>query len=297
MEKRIFILWLQGWKNAPWLQKKVLESWEINNKFWKIELLDIKNISSYVNDIDYIFDKNKKISYQAISDIIRLSILKNYGGVWADSTLLCMQPLDHWAHEAIQKSGFWMYHGHGYELDSNLGPASWFILSEKNNYNISRWKEKCDFYWKKNNYSSDYFWMDRLFKELIEKDKIFKKNWIKTPFLYCEENGSSHTLANYNFKMEKDSKLVKDILKNKPPYVLKLGSNFSKIFPDLNSSKFKNSNAFCAIELSRRNFVFKHIYSKPFSLKSPLKKKSYFIRLIKKFIKEVLKKISKFNNK
>tara|TARA_Y100001978_G_scaffold192939_1_gene198535 strand:- start:580 stop:687 length:108 start_codon:yes stop_codon:yes gene_type:complete len=30
-EKNIFLLWLQGWDKAPWLQREVLESWIINN--------------------------------------------------------------------------------------------------------------------------------------------------------------------------------------------------------------------------------------------------------------------------
>ena len=31
-----------------------------------------------------------------------------------------------------------MYHGHGSNLNSDLGPASWFIVSEKNGYLISK---------------------------------------------------------------------------------------------------------------------------------------------------------------
>lgn len=73
--------------------------------------------------------------------------------------------------------------------------------------------------------------MDNLFKDLIEKEEKFKNEWLRTPFLYCEEIGSSHTLANYNFGMENDTKLVKKIFKIKPPYVLKLSSNFPDIFP------------------------------------------------------------------
>ena len=60
MIKNIFLLWLQGWDKAPWLQKKVLESWEVNNPNWNINLIDQDNIKNYVNDINYIFDKNKK---------------------------------------------------------------------------------------------------------------------------------------------------------------------------------------------------------------------------------------------
>ena len=60
--------------------------------------------------IIYIIQK-KKITVQALSDIIRLNILNKYGGVWADAMLLCIQSLNHWIYEVINKTGFWMYHG------------------------------------------------------------------------------------------------------------------------------------------------------------------------------------------
>ena len=70
--------------------------------------------------------------------------------------------------------------------------------------------------------------MDCLFKKLIEKDKNFKFEWMKTPFIYCEKIGSSHTLADYNYKMENNSVEIKEIIKNQPPYVLKFSSKWNK---------------------------------------------------------------------
>ena len=87
------------------------KTWKIHNPEWKIILLDENNLKKYVNDIDYLYDKNKNITFQAKSDIIRLSILKNNGGVWADATLLCSKPLDDWVYYAIKPCGLWMYHG------------------------------------------------------------------------------------------------------------------------------------------------------------------------------------------
>ncbi len=287
INKNIFLLWLQGWNKAPWLQRKVLESWTINNPDWNIKLIDQNNLLDYVNDIDYIFDKNKKITFQAKSDIIRLSLLENYGGIWADSTLLCMQPLSHWVFDAVSESGIWMYHGHGAYLKSDLGPASWFIVSEKKGYLISKWKRACDSYWTKNNKAKDYFWMDQLFRVLLEKEVKFKHKWLKTPFLYCEDIGSSHTLANYNFGIQNNTKIVKEIFQTKPPYVLKLSSNFKNIFPNLNSKKFKNSNAFLAISNSTRKLIYKHNFIEPISVSSPMKK-NLILRLFFK-IKRKLK--------
>ena len=101
---------MQGWGNAPWLYREVSESWEINNPDWKIHYIDFNNLKDYVDDIDYIYDKSKDIK-PAQSDIIRLSLLKNHG-VYGLTLLSCMQPLDHWAQEAVSHSGIWMYHAH-----------------------------------------------------------------------------------------------------------------------------------------------------------------------------------------
>ena len=256
LEKNIFLLWLQGWEQAPWLQRQVAESWLINNPEWKIHFIDFENLKNYVNDIDYIYDNNKKISPQAKSDIIRLSLLKNHGGIWADSTMLCMQPLDHWIHDAIEPVGLWMYHGHGGGLPKEIGPASWFIVSKKNNYLINKWKEECDKYWINNNYTNNYFWLDSLFVNLFTYDEIFKQLWLKVPYLYCELDGQSHTL--YHHKMNENTPYIKELFLKSPPYALKFWNYWNNIFPDTNCDTCRISNGYFAIQMSKRKFEFKH---------------------------------------
>jgi hypothetical protein len=257
LEKNIFLLWLQGWDSAKWLNKQVAESWEINNPGWRINYIDIVNLKDYVNDIDYIYDINKNISPQAKSDIIRLSLLKNHGGVWADATMLCMQPLDHWVYDAVEHAGLWMYHGHGGGMSKDIGPASWFIVSKKDGYIINKWKYECDNYWNNNNFTSNYCWMDGLFKTLFYKDKIFKQLWLKVPYLYCELDGQSHTLAHH--KMDNNTPHIKQLFENKPPYALKFWKDWNNIFPDITTQKCTNSNGYYAIQLSKRQYCFTHI--------------------------------------
>ena len=259
LENNIFILWLQGWENSKWLNKQVAESWKINNPEWKVHLIDLVNLKDYVTDIDYIYDQNKHISPQAKSDIIRLSLLKNHGGIWADATMLCMQPLDHWVYEAVESSGFWMYHGTGGNMSKEVGPASWFIVSEKNNYLVNKWKEQCDEYWNINNFTDNYFWMDSLFRKLFYTDEIFKELWLKVPYLYCELDGQSHTLAHHG--MENHTPHIKELFEIKPPYALKLWNKWNDIFPDTNTENCINSNGYCAIQFSKRGYCFKHIMS------------------------------------
>jgi hypothetical protein len=253
INKNIFIFWLQGWDNCYWLNKQVVDSWKIQNPGWKIHLISFNNLKFYfknIDNIDYIYDDKKLISPQAKSDIIRLALLNKYGGVWADATLLCMQPLDNWIYKAIELSGFWMYHGHGAEMSKENGPASWFIVSKKNNYIINKWKNKCDEYWNKNNFAHSYFWMDELFKDLFYDDAIFNELWKKVPYIYCEEDGESHTLNKY--KMEKNNPYIKEKLYNNPPYVLKMWNNWRTIFPNVNVNECKKSNGYFAILMSKK---------------------------------------------
>lgn len=256
LEKNIFLLWLQGWKNAEWLNKHIAESWEINNPDWKIHYVDIENLKNYTTDIDYIYDSRKHISPQAKSDIIRLSLLKKYGGVWAEATTLCMQPLDHWIHEAIEPTGLWMYHGDGSKTNSDIGPARWFIISKKDNYIISKWKEECDKYWLGKDRNYGYYWMDELFKNLVNNDEKFKNLWLKVPYLYCESDGQSNTLAHYG--MHNNTPHIKNLFTERPPYALKLWKDWNHIFPDVSTQRCINSNGYWAIQMSKRKYIYKH---------------------------------------
>lgn len=216
--KTIWLLWMQGWdENTPWVVQQVRKSWELLNPGWNIELVSEHNLSDYVK-IPYI--NHPDIDHPAKSDIIRLKLLSEHGGVWADATLLCMIPLDRWIYDAIEPSGFWMYHGR----DNGKGPASWFIVSLKQSIIASKWYNSADNFWKdklkqKGKIQYDYFWMDDLFKKLYENDRVFLREWKKVPYLWCEDKGQSHMLAE---KVFNDNEDLKDILKNTPPYVLKL---------------------------------------------------------------------------
>jgi hypothetical protein len=258
LNRTIWILWLQGWHQAPWLSLQVGLSWEINNPDWTVQYVSLDNLKEFVTDIDYIYDSNKNISNQAKSDIIRLSLLKNHGGVWADATMLCMQPLNNWVYDAILPSQFWMYHGNGAHMPADCGPASWFIVSVKESYIITQWKNLCDQFWNHNNETNNYSWMDCLFRFLFENDSRFKDLWNNIPYLYCEVDGQSHCLAPNNNGMFNHSPHIQKLFLEKPPYALKLWKEFNDIYKDINTELLQKSNALYAIQMSKRKYVYKH---------------------------------------
>jgi hypothetical protein len=264
--KTIYLFWAQGWKNAPWLQKQAAESWKINNPNWNIELLDEKNIKKYLPEVDYLYDKNNNISMQSKSDIIRINLLNKYGGVWADSTLLCMQSLDFWFEELVDPYGFWTYHAFGAGLANELGsygPCMWFLISDNQNYIIKKLKESCDIYWQNNrkDKNRNYFWLDNNFKQLFHNDLFFKYLWLKVPYIDGEAYGQScilgHPDQNTQFMLSSNPNL-KDLLLKKPPYVLKFWDSWNKIFPDPTIEKCKMTNGYHAIQVSKLGIKYKH---------------------------------------
>lgn len=258
LSKTIWLLWLQGWDKAPWLIRQVAESWEINNPDWSVVYLDRDNLRDHAPGLDFAFEPGKAISPQALSDIVRLSLLAQHGGVWADATLLCMQPLTPWLEAAVAPAGVWMYHGHGGDMDGRFGPASWFIAAEPGSLIMRRWKQACDEYWRERTHASDYFWLDGLFRTLFRSDPEFRETWRRAPHLYVEKEDQAHGFAR-GHRMVRDDPGVKRRLATHPPYVLKLWwKPWQAAFPDPESLECKSSNGYYAVQMSKRGIVARH---------------------------------------
>lgn len=212
LPKIIWILWFQGWQSAPEIVKRVRQTWQHHNPAWVVISLDENNLKHYLKNYPL-----PNTTYQAKSDIIRLDLLSNHGGVWVDATMACMQPLDIWVHHAIEPSKIWMYHGR----DKGRGPASWFIVSCPNAYIINKWNDICRHFWNLNPLYVEYFWMDKLFAHLALSDPKFLEEWKRVPFLNCDDYGSAHCMKNivYSFTPEILSHL-QDVL----PFAIKLCS-------------------------------------------------------------------------
>src|SRR5262249_40060710 len=96
MNKVIWTCWLQGRENAPPTVEKCLASWERKNPGWTFRCLDATSIERYVALKHHIDLDRQTITAASLSDILRMLLLREFGGVWVDATLLCAMPLDEW---------------------------------------------------------------------------------------------------------------------------------------------------------------------------------------------------------
>ena len=131
--KRLFMYWHQGWNNAPDIVKRCAATWQKHNSGWDINLLDAATIREKIELPPAV--KTLKLPLPALSDVIRLCLLKKYGGVWADATLWCVRPLDDWINSVCAPSGFFAY--------DKPGPgrpiSSWFLAAGRDCRIIDLW--------------------------------------------------------------------------------------------------------------------------------------------------------------
>ena len=92
----IWIFWWQGIENAPEIVKKCIKSIDENRKQHKVVIIDKNNYKEYTYIPNYIIEKVEKgkITLTSFSDIVRMDLLYNHGGIWMDATIFMTKELD-----------------------------------------------------------------------------------------------------------------------------------------------------------------------------------------------------------
>ena len=175
LNKIIWILWLQGWDQAPWLVRQCLASWQKLNPSWDIRVLDAKSLRKYII-LDDLLEPDVIITSASVSDIIRSALLYEYGGIWVDSTVVCHRPLDEWIYEAV-KNGFFAFD----KPAPDRPLASWFLAASSQSPIIKKWHKAVIDYWKGRKQADAYFWFHYQFKALCEHDPDFASQWAQVP--------------------------------------------------------------------------------------------------------------------
>ena len=109
--RKIWLLWWTGWDHAPSLIKECAASWIEVNPSWSVELLDRTTVDATVNislpAAQWAWMKQHRQA--AASDVARLALMAQRGGVYADATEYCFQPCDAWVNRLLRRSGFAPY--------------------------------------------------------------------------------------------------------------------------------------------------------------------------------------------
>jgi hypothetical protein len=234
-------------ENAPFIVRECLASWRKYNPDWEIRVLDSENINQYFDFKTLFSGFSKTMRQQALSNVIRINLLKEYGGVWVDSTCLCREPLDAWITH-YTTSGFFAFERPG--RDRML--SSWFMAAKKDNYLVSRYARKMNRFWTSNHltlatsefveekkweaktYKWFSFWVLKyhkvypyfifhyMFEKIYHSDSKFKSIWDSTPKISAD---LPHLPQRWGL-LNSASESFKEDFKNNPSYLYKLFWNF-----------------------------------------------------------------------
>lgn len=172
----IWSCWFQGEANAPEIVRKCFSSWRTKNPGWEFRVLDAHNIKHYVDIDDYVDLNHQTMTAASLSDLVRVLLLNEYGGVWVDATTWCNRPLDEWL-EPAASSGFFAFE----KPTPDRTLSSWFIASRPGNSLISAWAGASISYWKNRSYSDDYFWFHNRFDTVLRTSPTCVDAWADVP--------------------------------------------------------------------------------------------------------------------
>jgi len=193
LPRTIWCLWVQGWANAPDLVKACAASWRRHNPDWRLHLLAGNTLDHYLDPLPR--PAGADLPIEARSDVLRIELLHRFGGIWVDSTVYCLRPLDGWIGHALP-SGFFAFDR---PMPDNM-LASWFLAAEPGSYLVEVWRRRAAAYWENRTERDHYFWFHRLFAEAYQSDAKFRAIWDATPKLSAD---GPHWFAPYQEQLFK----------------------------------------------------------------------------------------------
>lgn len=165
--KVIWVMWLQGFENAPLLIKQCLASMERYAKRNNFRLIKLTadNISDYIEIPDEIETRfiNGKLNGANYSDYCRCALLAKYGGFWIDSTVFMNSHTEFNLNNYLNNYFFSVKHEDMSTPITNISRHRWntYVMGAKEGSMLfSFCKEFLETYHKKIDLSIDYLLID-----------------------------------------------------------------------------------------------------------------------------------------
>lgn len=208
-DAKIWVYWAQGFESAPPIIQACLKQLKAMAGTREVIELTNQNYTEYVTIPKYIIKKVESgaISLTHFSDILRLTLLAEHGGIWVDSTI--------WV---SQKDAFKDFENYSFytiksgDVDTpciSKGRWSAFCLaSGKNNVGLSLMQRFLHSYWKKEESLIAYLLIDYLIAMIYEECVDFRKMVDAVPV-----NNQQRFVLMRSLAKEYDANKVADIQK------------------------------------------------------------------------------------
>lgn len=171
MLNRIWTLWWQGESQAPEVVKKCIESMRLHANGAEVVVLDQISINTYIQlpDRIMILFQEANISITHLSDLIRVQLLYQYGGLWLDSTILVTEDIPR---ELFGREFYTIKNGTGGDR-KNIARERWtaFLLGGQAQSPVFETMTRLfNKYWEINDELVCYYLIDFCMNEVYESD-------------------------------------------------------------------------------------------------------------------------------
>ncbi len=172
---KIWMFWWTGLESAPDIVRISVNSVRANANGFEVCVLDRDNYLDYLSLPTYIIEKHDQgiITHAMFSDILRMTLLSLYGGIWIDATMICLRPLP----EMLKEIEF--YTCRTYEKDSpHISKSRWtsFFMAGSPEFRLFTEAREILFnYWRLNDAQIDYLLIDYTLEYIRIKDPEIRK--------------------------------------------------------------------------------------------------------------------------
>ena len=189
LPKQIFSYWHSGFDNIEPHLAGLRKLWKAQNPNWKIHELNQENLKKWlpISVIQSIDTLHPNLTLAGKTDMYRMELLKRYGGVWLDATVLTTKPMEEW-----------LIDNNGDMVLSDLVMVNWrtdkqritmknsghFLFSYNTYIMVSKAKdtfinklldESYAFFQGSDKQKLDYHWLHNIMQQLIQTDPKFRQ--------------------------------------------------------------------------------------------------------------------------
>ncbi|MBO1278930.1 glycosyltransferase family 32 protein [Acinetobacter nosocomialis] len=251
------IIWIYWDTKKPELVERCLECIKSLNREYIIHILDNNNINDFCK-ID--FSQFESLTPQLKSDLLRLYLLYNHGGIWVDASVILYSNLD-WIIDLCNNNktkAFGYYSNTNTTVKQYPVIESWLLASEKDNPFFKEWLIELTYAIKlgvKNyieeirktypNYNEYFQNICRLEYLVIYVacQKVLRKMDMSISLVNCDENAFIYHSFNKKSHIHFIESLVLNYRPSNMPYLIKLiGSDRNLLAPYIKSNKVKKNS-------------------------------------------------------